>query len=87
MVLFQCLSIPTEILKRLNRVRIYLQVFDMSDITSVDGKCICREDRFGFKNYESAWNWPQSQPSDTDMAMWKFYMIKILLHIIVWNIH
>ena len=63
-----------EELLRINRCRLYLQVYFLSDIVSGNGRLILREAFDGVKliHRVSRWQWPQqTRPPKSDWSLWK----------------
>jgi hypothetical protein len=74
---FLTLKLPTNIMARLNRCRIYLKVLTVSDITTADGQRILVEVKQGNQPLyrQSRLTWPtQGYPSKEDWAHWGHYL-------------
>jgi hypothetical protein len=67
--------LPKKTLQAFNRVRCHLQVFSLADITTGDGKTICRQ--FLIDNpysMPSKWEWHRECPCPEDFRVWKRYL-------------
>jgi hypothetical protein len=62
-----------EIARRLNRVRIHMQVIFLSDVLTVLGNRINTTalQIFPRTNKTSMLNWPKEEPTPVDMILWK----------------
>ena len=64
-------TITPQDLCSFNRVRCYMQVMSLSDITTADGKRIGATYYNGIKTTKSKWNWHKEQPTSKDFEIWR----------------
>ena len=66
-------DIPTAVSTSINRVRGYLEVFTLADITTGDGNKIRQCFQLGSKSdTKSLWDWHEERPSPLDFSRWKW---------------
>ena len=66
-------DINTTVMASINRVRGYLEVFTLADITTGDGHKIRQCFLIGAKSdTNSLWDWHEEQPSPLDISRWKW---------------
>ena len=69
-----CHAFTISDLAKINRCRLYLRVTTLSDITSGDGKTICKQYWDGYRDDERILlhDWPeQGDPGDKDWTLWR----------------
>ena len=80
MEIFDRWGLPKKTLKALNRVRIYLQVIFVSDISTGDGSEIEQEAFEGRRIRHSVLHWPrQIRPTLQDRRLWRRYLKRLCL--------
>ena len=72
MDIFKEHNITTKESTSINKVRGYLEVFTLADITTGDGNKIRQCFKLGIKSdTKSLWDWHEERPSQLDLAEWK----------------
>ena len=75
MDIFKEHDINTTVMSSINRVRGYLEVFTLADITTGDGNKIRPCFLLGSKSdTNSLWDWHEERPSLLDISRWKWAM-------------